>query len=139
MQTPSPERLAGLGRVLRFGLAGGANTAVTFLVYAGLVRSGVAYPLANGFAWMLGLICGYLLGKLYVFRDRAVPVHRSRKQFLTFTGVYIVSFLLSTGLLAALVESGLFNAVTAQFLVIPVVATFNFVSSRYIVFDSDVT
>lgn len=139
MSTPIPDRLAGLGRVLRFGLAGGANTVVTFLVYAGLVHFGIAYPLANGFAWILGLICGYLLGKLYVFRDLGGAVHRSRKQFFTFTGVYIVSFLLSTGLLAALVESALFTAVTAQFLVIPVVAAFNFVSSRYIVFAPDAT
>lgn len=138
MQVANPERSAGWGRVLRFGLAGGANTVVTFLVYAILVRSGVAYPVANAFAWILGLVCGYLLGKLYVFRDRRVPVHRSRKQFLAFTGVYIASFLLSTGLLAVLVESGLVAAVTAQFFVIPVVATFNFVASRYIVFDPDV-
>lgn len=124
-------------RILRFGVAGGGNTVLTFAVYALLVRVGVAYPVANAAGWVTGLICGYLLGKLFVFRDRRVAVHRSSAQFLAFAGVYVASFLLSTAMLAALVESGLSSPVIAQVFVIPLVATFNFVASRRVVFNGD--
>ena len=125
------------GRVLRFLLAGGANTILTLAAYVALVAAGMPYPLANGCAWTLGLFVSFLMGKIYVFRDRRQPLRRSHAQLLGFAAVHIAGFLLSTGLLMLLVERAGVGSVRAQLVVIPLVAAFNFFCARLFVFKPD--
>lgn len=125
------------GRVLRFVLAGGANTLLTFAAYAGLVAAGTHYPVANACAWTLGLFISFLLGKIYVFRDHHRPLRRSHSQLLGFALVHVLAFLLSTGLLILLVERAGTGSVRAQFVVMPLVALFNFFCTRLFVFRPD--
>lgn len=126
-----------LGRVLRFLLAGGANTFLTFAAYAALVATDMSYPLANACAWTLGLFVSFLMGKVYVFRDRRRPLRRSQTQLVGFAAVHVIGFLLSTGLLLLLVERAAMGAVRAQFVAIPMVAAFNFLCARLLVFEPD--
>ena len=126
-----------IGRVLRFLLAGGANTLLTLAAYAGLVFAGMAYPVANACAWTLGLFVSFLMGKVYVFRDHRRPLRRSHGQLLGFAVVHLLAFLLSTGLLMFLVERAGMGSVRAQFVVIPLVAAFNFLCTRLFVFRPD--
>ena len=125
----------GFREIVRFGLAGGINTGLTFTAYALLVASGVAYVVANALAWTLGLVCAYFLSLIFVFRAKR-PAGTDARRFVLFAALHIASFVLSSLLLIGLVESGLLEPVRAQLVVIPVIAIFNFLSSKILVFRS---
>ena len=118
----------------RFVLAGGLNVVLTFAVYWGLVRLGMPYPLANGAAWVLGIVCAYFLNRGYVFRSGHRPAGGRPRQFLLFGTIYALNFVISTAALIGLVESGLVDPVGAQVLVMPLVVMLNYVASKRIVF-----
>lgn len=122
------------GEIVRYGVAGGLNTVLTFAAYALMVMGGVPYLLANLLAWVLGLVCGYFLGLLFVFAGSHQPRRGNPRQFAMFGAVYVVNFGISSLALMGLVESGLLGPVQAQFVVIPLVALLNFVASKFLVF-----
>lgn len=122
------------GEMVRFGLAGGVNTVLTFVVYAVLVQEGVAYPLANLLAWILGICCSYFLNLLFVFGGKSRPQRGSPRQFATFGAIYAVNFGISSLALIGLVESGLVGPIRAQFVVIPLIVVLNYAASKFLIF-----
>jgi putative flippase GtrA len=126
----------GFGEIIRFGVAGGVNVAVTFAVYAALVTSGAPYVLANLLAWILGIVCAYYLNLIFVFKRARRQARQRVRQFALFAALYIASFGLSSLALVGLVESGLLGPLQAQLIVIPLVAMFNFFSSKVFVFHT---
>lgn len=123
-----------INQLLRYGLAGGLNTIITFIAYALMVYAGLAYQFANLLAWLLGIVCGYCFNLLFVFGDKNIPPKANSRQFVKFGVMNGFSFLLSTIALMGLVESGLVGPVKAQFIVIPLIVVVNFISSKFWVF-----
>lgn len=119
--------------IVRFGLAGGVNTLLTFSAFALMVGLGIAYPLANLVAWFLGIIFSYILNLIFVFNQRRQ--RPSSRQFLLFASLYVVNFVISTSMLMVLVEFFGFGPLWAQCLVMPLVILLNYLASRYLVFS----
>jgi putative flippase GtrA len=70
-----PPRAAEL---LRYGLVGGLNTAVSYAVYLVLLAAGVPYAAAAVAAFAAGAATGYLLNRSWTFRVRGSTGARVR-------------------------------------------------------------
>jgi putative flippase GtrA len=88
-------------RFIKFSIVGLINTAVYFGVYYLLLALGVHHLAANIIAYLAGSVNGYLLSKVWVFKDSEATVKQS---VLKFYVVYGSSLLLSTGLIALFVD-----------------------------------
>ncbi|PZR43059.1 GtrA family protein [Paraburkholderia fungorum] len=75
-------------QVLRFLSAGGVNTAVTYLIYLGLIRI-TNYNVAYAVCYVAGIVLSYWLNLKYVFKTSG-----SLAKFILYPLVYLVQFLL---------------------------------------------
>lgn len=66
-----PPRAPVVAQLLKFGLVGVSNTAITFLIYTLLVKLGVWYLLASALGFGVGAVNGYLLNRSWTFRGGA--------------------------------------------------------------------
>jgi putative flippase GtrA len=83
-------------QLVRFGLVGSTNTALTLATYAVLVALHAPVALAGGAGWAVGAVNGFVLNRAWTFRGAArgaVPAAR-----------YAVVALAGAGLNAALVS-----------------------------------
>jgi putative flippase GtrA len=83
-------------QLVRFGLVGATNTALTLATYALLVALHAPVPLAGAVGWGVGAVNGFVLNRAWTFRGAArgaVPAAR-----------YAVVALAGAGLNAALVS-----------------------------------
>ena len=77
------------GSSLRFLIAGGLNTAVTYLMYLGLLK--VASPqISYATAFVSGIAISYVLSRAYVFKT-----HKGYRSALILPMVYLIQY--STG------------------------------------------
>jgi putative flippase GtrA len=83
------------GAPLRFILAGGLNTAVTFVLYVTLLAF-LPHPVAYSVTFMVGVVLSYLLNRSFVFKSVGGVT-----TMLLFPMVYVVQYLV--GLLVVLV------------------------------------
>jgi putative flippase GtrA len=68
----APPRLlarALVAQLVRFGLVGATNTALTLGAYTLLVVAGLPGPLAGAIGWTLGAVNGYRLNRGWTFRS----------------------------------------------------------------------
>ena len=113
-------------RIVRFGLAGLANTAFSLLTYAGAIHLGLATWLALLVALFAGLAFNFVSMGGYAFRDLSV------QRLPRFVGCYAVTYLINLGGLHLLVASGI-GPIAAQLMVTPPVAAFSyFALSRFV-------
>jgi putative flippase GtrA len=119
-----------LTRLLRFGLVGVSNTAVTLASYALLAAGGLPAPSASAAAFALGAANGYRLNRSWSFRgSRQGPGTVAR-----YVGVQALGTLLS-GAGVRLVSSDLaLRRLAAEVVVLPVVTLVTYVLSRTLVF-----
>ena len=89
-----PEEVPPRYTILRFLLAGGFNTAATFVIYVGLVQF-LPYAVAYTFAFATGIAISYALNRSFVFRARG-----SRTALALFPFVYVFQYLLGLGVVA---------------------------------------
>lgn len=75
------------GSGLRFVLAGGLNTAVTYVMYLGLLRV-AGYQLSYAIAFVTGIFISYVLGRLFVFK-----AHQGYRSALMLPLVYLIQYL----------------------------------------------
>jgi putative flippase GtrA len=75
------------GSGLRFLLAGGVNTAVTYLLYLGLLRM-TSYQISYAIAFVSGIAISYVLSRLFVFK-----VHQGFRSALMLPLVYLIQYL----------------------------------------------
>lgn len=74
------------GGGLRFLLAGGLNTAVTYLIYLALLRL-TSYQISYAIAFTCGIGISYVLGRAFVFK-----VHRGYRSVLMLPLVYLIQY-----------------------------------------------
>lgn len=84
---------------LRFIEVGIVNTAVGYGVYALCIWYRLNYFFANCIATVIGVLCSYLLNKLYTFKS----YNKSMAELVRFVSVYTISFLISNVILYLLV------------------------------------
>lgn len=124
-----------LVQFIKFGLVGGMNTAVDFVVYTLLMLSGVHYLAAQVISYTVGTVNSYVVNKLWTFKG-AGSKSGNRKEFIRFVAVNLGSLLLSLVLLYAL-KSGLgMPALLAKLLVTGVTVIVNYAGSKLWVFRS---
>lgn len=73
-------------RGLRFLLAGGLNTAITYLMYLGLLRV-ASYQVSYAIAFISGIAISYVLGRVFVFK-----AHQGYRSALMLPLVYLVQY-----------------------------------------------
>lgn len=114
---------------IRYLFFGGANTALTFLIYAGLILVNVHYLVANSIAWIVGITVSFLFNSKYVFKR-----NMSLRRFINFSLANGVSYFVSSGFLILTVRGFGMDPIFASFLAIPVVVTSNYVLFKLVVF-----
>jgi putative flippase GtrA len=68
---PRPRVPTVLAQLVRFGLVGATNTALTLATYAALVAVHAPVPLAGAGGWGVGAVNGFLLNRAWTFRGAA--------------------------------------------------------------------
>jgi putative flippase GtrA len=81
-------------------VAGGVNTAFTYLIYYGLVQL-IEYRVAYTISFIVGLLFGYLLNVFWVFKEKPAI-----KSAVAYPLAVALQYFLGIGLLSILVELG---------------------------------
>ena len=73
---------------LRFLLAGGLNTLITYLIYLGLLRV-LGYQISYAIAFVIGIVISYALNRAFVFK-----VHQGYRSAVLLPLVYLLQYLI---------------------------------------------
>jgi putative flippase GtrA len=109
----------------RFVIVGLSNTAVSFVIYIGLLGLGVAYWLSGGIGFAAGAINGYLLNRRWTFASPDSWRARIRYVLVQLAGLFGTA-----GLLWVFVSSVPIGRVPAYAVVLPVVTVATFLANR---------
>ena len=115
-----------LAQLVRFGLVGCSNTALSWCTYALLVHSGVPVLLASAVAWTLGALNSFVLNRRWTFRSR----RRWTPELVRFGIVQCAGLAMNLVLLAALTRDAGVRPLVAQALVYPATTLATFALSR---------
>ena len=115
------------GEVLRFLVAGGANTAATYGIYL-LVLQLLPYRVAYTIAYALGIVLAYALNTWFVFRSAW-----DWKKLLAYPLVYLLQYGLGMLCLTVLVEQAGVNAKFAPLVVVAITLPVSFFASRFLI------
>lgn len=74
-------------RLVRFLIAGGLNTAVTYLLYIALLQA-CEYRVAYTISYVLGIVLAFLVNRFFVFQT-----HRGVYSLVLFPLVYVVQYI----------------------------------------------
>jgi len=115
------------GEPLRFLLAGGFNTAATYLVYLGALQV-LPYRVAYTVSFAVGIVVGYAVSTWFVFN-----APWSWRKMLAYPLVYLMQYGVGLLVLSLLVERGWVDKRLAPLLVVVVTLPLTFVTSRYLI------
>ncbi len=88
--------------IVKYGLVGVINTLITGIIIFTLMNVfSVSLRLSNAAGYVAGFFNSFVLNKLWTFKAKETS---TLKQFLRFTAVFAVCFLLQHGLVVILVE-----------------------------------
>jgi putative flippase GtrA len=110
----------------RFVVAGGINTAASYALFVALELV-LPYVAAYAIAYVAGIVLSYLLNTGLVFR-----VPRRWSTFLRFPLVYVVQFLLGSGVIIALVEGFAMSPRMAALLALVATVPVTFLAARFV-------
>lgn len=131
-QTGGGTRGAVLAQLVRFGVVGCSNTALSWCAYALLVRSGVAILFASALAWTFGAVNSYVLNRRWTFRSHG----RYAPELVRFGAVQCAGLALDVVLLDALTRDARVHELVAQALVYPATTLATFALSRQWAFST---
>lgn len=125
----------GLRKLLLYAICGGSGVALDFGAYTLLVAGGIWYQAANIVGYALGTCLSFFLNRAITFGVKDAPVRR----FLSFVSVAAFGYLVSSGLLWALVELARVDAIPAKVLTLVAVLAIQFSLNSLITFRSSVS
>jgi putative flippase GtrA len=115
---------------LKFLVAGGINTVVTYVVYVLLVRLGWHYTLALFTEYTIGIIAGYNMNRHWTFAGHGSHVRSALKYCVT----YGIVFCLNLVLLGLIVELGVLGPIAGQLGVLGTITAISFLLQNFWVF-----
>ena len=114
-------------RFFKFGIVGLINTGVTLLTYYILIYFGMNHIISNVIGYFLGSINGYLLSKIWVFRDKKTTISESVWKYYI---IYGSSLLISTALMYLWVDVLGISDKIAPILCLVVTVPYNFLLQK---------
>jgi putative flippase GtrA len=117
-------------QLVRFGLVGATNTALTLATYTVALNLAAPVPLAGAVGWGVGAVNGYLLNRAWTFRGAArgaVPAAR-------YVAVQLMGSALNAALAAIAVGHAHLPRLAGELAVLPPVTIVTFVLCRTWVF-----
>ncbi len=114
-----------LGQLCRFALVGVANTALSYLLYTGLVAARVPYDVAGAIGFTVGAVNGYILNRRWTFASP--DSRRARGRYLI---VQLGGLGATTALLWLVVSVGATSRLAAYAVTIPFVTLATFSANR---------
>jgi putative flippase GtrA len=127
---PRPRVPTVLAQLVRFGLVGATNTALTRATYAALVAVHAPVPLAGAGGWGVGAVNGFLLNRAWTFRGAA----RGALPAARYAIVALAGSALDAALLAIAVGEQHLPRIAGELAVLPPVTLLTFVLCRGWVF-----
>jgi putative flippase GtrA len=119
-----------LAQLVRYGLVGVTNTALTLATYAALVALGAPVPLAAAMGWGAGAVNGYLLNRGWTFRS----VLTGARPLLRYVIVALVGAALDAVATAVAVGHDHLPRLAGEVAILPAVTVVTFVLCRRWVF-----
>ena len=117
-------------QLVRFGLVGATNTALTLATYAALMALHAPEPLAGAIGWGAGAVNGFVLNRAWTFRGAARgAVHAAR-----YAVVALVGSALNAALVTIAVGQEHLPRLAGELAVVPPVTLLTFVLCRGWVF-----
>ena len=114
-------------QLMKFGVVGLSNTAVTLGVYYLLIYLGVNYMISNIIGYFAGLINGYIWSKGWVFKEAKATVKSS---VLKYYIVYGSSLILSTAVMYLWVNVLGISDKIAPILTLCITVPYNFIFQK---------
>ncbi len=115
--------------VIRFGMVGAINFALTFLLFYVLLRIQLHYLVALSVSWLMGMVFSYVLNFTWVFKPEEKLQFHSR--FLKFFCASLLSIGLNLVTLQVIVEYTGFDPFYVQCALIPLIVLFNFSTAKF--------
>ena len=108
---------------------GGLNTLISLGIYSLMLKLGVNYLLSSSVTYVFGIIEGYILSSLFVFKHKI-------KLFglIKYSGVYGISFILNFILIYLTVSFLGMNKIIAQIIVTAILTILNYTLIKILVF-----
>lgn len=137
-------KLESLSSKYRFIIAGGANTAITFVLYVLLIRVGVNYNLALIITYLIGIVLGFLINRLWTFSvsqekagnsDARIGSKSASIQFARYFLVYVLVFAVNFLVLNMLVRMFQFDPVVSQLVAVGLSTIFSYLLQKLWVFN----
>lgn len=131
---PRPRIRPLLGQLVRFGVVGAANTALTLATYAVLVAFHAPVPLAGAIGWGVGAVNGFVLNRAWTFRGAASGAIAAAR----YAAVALLGSGLDAALLAIAVGHDHLPRLAGELAVLPPVTLLTFALCRGWVFTQAV-
>lgn len=116
-------------KFFKFLISGGLNTLVCLLLYWVLIKVNVNYILASTLMFIFGVIEGYILSAIFIFKHKINLLH-----LVKYISVYLSSYVVNIIILAALVELMGLSHFMAQVVTSALVAVLNYFLVKIFVF-----
>lgn len=84
---------------LKFGIVGGINTVLSYLIYFVCVRVGIHYAVANFVAFVITVFISYLLNGNFVFKEEGNQCFDFKALMKVYASYSVTSLFLATALL----------------------------------------
>nr|SFZ88432.1 Conserved membrane protein, GtcA family [Loigolactobacillus rennini] len=116
-------------QLIQFGLVGGLNTLLTYLLYLVLWR-GVGATAAMGIGYAVTSLLGLILNRSWVFKSQQCWQKAAWRYYAT----YLTSFFLSMGLVHLWTQTWGLSETSAPLFSLVLTVPFNFILSKFWVF-----
>lgn len=113
------------GSSVRFLLAGGLNTTLTYLLYLALLKT-ATHQVSYAISFACGIAISYVLGRLFVFK-----VHRGYRSALMLPFVYLIQYLAGAAVVWIWVDYFKQHAMFAPAIAILITLPVTYILSKY--------
>lgn len=113
-------------KFIKYAISGTINTLITLLIYNILIQIGMNYMVSNVIAYFLGIINGFILDKIWVFKSnkKIVPL------FSKFIIVNMISLFFNSLILFILVNNIGLDSILSQLISTISTGIFNYIMNR---------
>lgn len=110
------------------------TTLVDLMIYQLFLWLGIHYLVAQGIAWVGAVAFAFVTNKLFVFESKDTSRAVVLRELISFVGARVVSGVISTLILALLVEAFSFSEMLAKLFTQVFVVITNYVFSKLFIF-----